>query len=89
MDRACELWQEGLTLAPQSYALTYNLGVCAESAGDFENAKNLYYKTNRMLQKPDPVINGALVRIDKLIRNDPITPKPNWFQQFQQNLPYS
>jgi len=63
LDRACELWREARTLAHQSIAIIYNIGVCAEAAGELDNALALYQEADRLLLKPEPIINKALSRI--------------------------
>lgn len=69
MDSACELWGEARNLASGSYALLYNLGVCAESRGDLDNALSLYKQSDRMLGKPDDDISLALSRVSEAIKN--------------------
>jgi len=69
MDSACELWGEARNLASGSYALLYNLGVCAESRGDLDNALSLYKQSDRILGKPDDDISLALSRVGEAIKN--------------------
>ena len=68
LDRACEFWQEAFSRASQSVAIRYNLGVCAEAAGDFESANALYQEADRLLEKPEPIINSALKRVKKRLK---------------------
>lgn len=68
LERACELWKEADSLSPGSVSLAYNLGVCAESAGDLDTAKALYIKADNILGKPDEDITQALSRVDEGIR---------------------
>jgi tetratricopeptide (TPR) repeat protein len=65
MDRACELWEQGRALAPNSTSLVYNLGICAEAAGSFDDALALYQEADQLLQKPNKTINTALDRVSK------------------------
>jgi tetratricopeptide (TPR) repeat protein len=65
MDRACELWEQGHILAPSSTSLVYNLGICAEAAGSFDDALALYQEADQLLQKPNNTINTALSRVSK------------------------
>lgn len=69
MDRACELWEEARAEAPDSPALLFNLGVCAESRGDFETALAFYRSADRLMMKPDDNITSALKRAEKAIEN--------------------
>lgn len=63
LDRACEMWREIASSEHNSPELIYNLGVCAEAAGDLEGAKNLYTKADRLLAQPNKSISAALSRV--------------------------
>lgn len=65
LDRACELWHEASELGAPSLSILYNLGVCAEAAGDFERAGELYRKADRLLDKPNERVSSALARMDR------------------------
>jgi tetratricopeptide (TPR) repeat protein len=69
MDSACELWGEARIIAPNSYVLIYNLGVCAESRGDLDTALSLYKQADKMLGKPEDDISLALNRVEGAIKN--------------------
>jgi len=69
MDSACELWGEARIIAPNSYVLLYNLGVCAESRGDLDTALSLYKQADKMLGKPEDDISLALNRVEGAIKN--------------------
>lgn len=69
LDSACELWGEARNIASASYALLYNLGVCAESRGDLDTALNLYRQSDKILGKPDDDITLALSRVGEAIKN--------------------
>ncbi len=69
IDSACELWGAARILAPQSFAILYDLGVCAESRGDSEAALTLYKQADKMLGKPDDDITLALTRVNAAIKN--------------------
>ena len=69
MDSACELWGEARIIAPNSYVLLYNLGVCAESRGDLDAAIGLYKQADKILGKPEDDITLALNRVEGAIRN--------------------
>jgi hypothetical protein len=63
LDRACEMWREIATSEQNSPELIYNLGVCAEVAGDLEGAKTLYTRADRLLMQPNKSISAALSRV--------------------------
>lgn len=65
LDRACEIWKTFNN--KDSLALAYNLGVCAEAFGNLENALALYQNADKLLVKPDSLVNEALDRIVNLI----------------------
>ncbi len=69
LDSACELWGQARNLAANSYALLYNLGVCAESRGDLDAALTLYRQSDRILGKPNDDITLALNRVSEAIKN--------------------
>ena len=69
MDRACELWGESRILSPSAPSVLYDLGVCAESRGDFDAALKLYREADKQLGKPDDRITLALNRVTEAIRN--------------------
>lgn len=69
LDGACELWGEARIAASNSYALLYNLGVCAESRGDWDAALSLYRQADKALGKPHDDISLSLSRVDEAIRN--------------------
>jgi tetratricopeptide (TPR) repeat protein len=69
MDNACELWGEARNLAGNSYALLYNLGVCAESRGDIDAALLLYRQADKKMGKPDDDISLALNRVAEAVKN--------------------
>lgn len=63
LDRACELWSELAKAERSSASLTFNNGVCAEVAGDFETAEQLYTAADRMMARPDSTIGEGLKRV--------------------------
>lgn len=68
-ETACELWEEARALCPDSsYALLFNLGVCAESRGDAATAYELYKKADKLLGKPDEDITLALSRASSSVK---------------------
>ena len=69
MDRACDIWEEARSEAPDSPAILFNLGVCAESRGDFETAREFYSSADRLMMKPDDNITNALKRTSRAIEN--------------------
>jgi tetratricopeptide (TPR) repeat protein len=69
MDQACELWGESRILSPSAPSVLYDLGICAESRGDFDAALKLYREADKQLGKPDDRITLALNRMTEAIRN--------------------
>lgn len=69
LDKACELWGEAASLTSTSYALAYNLGVCAESRADVAAANRLYKKAEDLLGKPDDDISLAVTRTGEAVKN--------------------
>ena len=69
LDAACEKWGEARQLAPNAPSLLYNLGVCAESVADVENAYKLYKQADKLIGKPDDEISLALIRMNKALSN--------------------
>jgi tetratricopeptide (TPR) repeat protein len=68
-ETACELWGEARSLCPDSsYALLFNLGVCAEAKGDATAAYDLYKKADKLLGKPDEDITQALTRASNSVK---------------------
>ena len=63
LDRACELWEAGSKMAPQSPSLIYNLAVCAEAREDLKTSVDLYKKAEQALGKPDDRITWGLERV--------------------------
>jgi tetratricopeptide (TPR) repeat protein len=67
MDRACELWSEAKAAAPNSLTLLYNLGICSETQGSPEEALVIYRQVDKMLSKPDDLVNKALARTSDMV----------------------
>ncbi len=65
LDRACELWEAGSKMAPQSPSLIYNLAVCAEAREDWKASADLYKKAEQTLGKPDDRITWGLERVSE------------------------
>jgi hypothetical protein len=63
LDRACDLWETGSQISPQSPSLIYNLAVCAETREDWKTSSDLYKKAQQVLGKPDDRISWGLERI--------------------------
>lgn len=66
MDRACGIWSQLLTGRPEDFSLLYNLGACAELDGDINTAAQFYVRADQRLDKPDPEVNAALLRVRKI-----------------------
>lgn len=63
MDRACEIWNQAAARHPVGSALPYLQGVCAEQAGDLEQALSAYTEADRRTQAPEADISAALQRV--------------------------
>ena len=63
LDKACDLWETGSRIAPQSPSLTYNLAICAEAREDWKTSADLYKKAQQDLGKPDDRIAWGLERV--------------------------
>jgi hypothetical protein len=63
LDSACELWEAGARISPQSPSLAYNLAVCAEAREDWKASSDLYQKARQALGKPDDRITWGLDRV--------------------------
>lgn len=61
-EKACELWEKGLNESPDAVSLIYNLGVCAELAGNYEKAVKLYEKAEDVSGRPVNEISNAIER---------------------------
>ena len=61
--RACEEWHKLAANYPSAPYLVYNLGLCAEIAGDLEGALDYYNAADRYLGSPDKMILSAVSRI--------------------------
>jgi curli biogenesis system outer membrane secretion channel CsgG len=64
MDRACEIWSDLNQRTHESdNALLYNLAVCEETEGNYEDALNFYEQVDKRLAHPDGRVSGALLRV--------------------------
>ena len=64
MDRACQIWDE-LNVRTQGAdnALLYNIAVCEETEGNYEDALNLFEQVDQRLMQPDKNVSNALQRL--------------------------
>lgn len=70
LDRSCELWQESAVMAPNAVPLVFNLGICQELRQELDKALDTVRKADRLMSKPDPLINEALARIGQSIERE-------------------
>lgn len=68
LDRACELWRDARELGGRSPSVFYDLAVCAETAGNFLEAAELYRKADRLLEAPDERVSSSLARMERMRR---------------------
>ena len=67
VERACEIWNDLSRTNPNAPQLTYNIGLCHEISGDYEEALNLYGKATRLVKKPDDMFEDGIYRVRKKI----------------------
>jgi curli biogenesis system outer membrane secretion channel CsgG len=61
MDRACQIWDQlSARTKGVDNALLYNIAVCAETEGNYEDALNLFEQLDQRLLQPDENVSNAL-----------------------------
>lgn len=68
-DRMCEILSEVSADGKKSFAVVYDLGVCAETSGDLNGALAYYKTADKIIGKPDTVVTSALRRVANLMEN--------------------
>ena len=64
MDRACQIWDElNARTRGADNALLYNIAVCEETEGNYEDALNLFERLDQRLMQPDKNVSTALQRL--------------------------
>ncbi len=66
MGAACQAWTSINGAQPGNLDTVYDLGVCAESAGDYGKALSLYRQAQRLAPAPDNAVNESLARAQNL-----------------------
>lgn len=66
MGAACQAWTSINAAQPGNLDTVYDLGVCAESAGDYGKALSLYRQAQRLAPAPDNAVNESLARAQNL-----------------------
>lgn len=75
MDRACEIWK-GIAATENAYIpLLYNMGLCEESAGNLNGARDYFTRANALTKKPDTRIVAALARTEKQLASNEVLTK--------------
>ncbi len=69
IEKACELWHNGLKESPYSISLNYNVGVCKELSNNFSDALSYFSKAEDYAGKPVKVISDAINRVKETIEN--------------------
>jgi hypothetical protein len=69
MDRACEIWKETESIEHEYVPLLYNIGLCEESSGNAESARDYFTRADKLSIKPDNRIATALTRLEKQIKS--------------------
>ena len=69
MDRACQLWKRTLEVNGKgTFPVLYNLGLCAETAGNYNQAQARYQQADQLLASPNETVSAAVTRIQEKIR---------------------
>jgi len=71
-ERACKNWQQAAELAPQSPSPWYNLGICGERIGKFQEAVNLYTKADNLTKEPDQRISDRLLSAQEKLKRSKV-----------------
>lgn len=66
MASACQAWTSINAAQPGNLDTVYDLGVCAESAGDYGKALTLYRQAQRLSPAPDSAVNESIARAENL-----------------------
>ena len=66
MATACQAWTSINSAEPDNLDTVYDLGVCAESAGDYGKALTLYLRAQRLSPAADKAINESIARAQNL-----------------------
>jgi hypothetical protein len=75
MDRACEIWKALEPIESTYVPLLYNIGVCEESAGQLESARDYFVHADKLAKAPEKRISVALARIGEQISSSNILTK--------------
>ena len=75
MDRACKIWKEMEPIENEYVPLLYNIGLCEESSGNEENARDYFIRADKLSKTPDKRIAIALARIGKQIGSKQVLTK--------------
>jgi hypothetical protein len=75
MDRACEIWKALEPIESTYVPLLYNVGVCEESAGQLELARDYFVRADKLAKAPEKRISAALARIGERISSSEILTK--------------
>lgn len=65
--RSCEFFRKAAGMYDQSPAIYHNVGVCAETEGDFDRALAFYQRADRLTASPNKIIGTALKRVQETI----------------------
>ncbi len=69
MDQACAVWSQAEAAHPEGYALPYLRGVCAEHAGNLDQAQWAYSLADQRCGRPNTDIADALERVKRALAN--------------------
>jgi len=66
MGQACDAWTAINKASPRNLDTVYDLGVCAESEGDYTGALALYRQAQGLATAPDKEISASITRANEL-----------------------
>jgi hypothetical protein len=69
MDRACAVWSQAEAAHSEGFALPYLRGVCAEHAGNYDQAQGAYRLADQRCGSPNTDISNALERVKRALAN--------------------
>ena len=75
LDKACDIWRAALSENSNSVSLVFNVGVCAEVGGNFDEALSQYKKADKLYtgagsapNDPSVIIGNAMNRVQEILK---------------------
>ncbi len=75
MSRACEIWKDMETVEKEYAPLLHNIGLCEESAGKHESARDYFARAEKRSLKAESKISMAMARVSEQIESKQILTK--------------